>query len=242
MTTPLGGVPSVALRPGCRAFLRAQRVDRISSVPRFQGSVRWMSVPTLPHLNGPRARGFACKPLQHEACASSLSHAHSLAQQPTRSSAYTVPGRARDSHPHSLKRAHPSPTPASCPTQPSLPITPGFYHVLHGHVQKRPRMWHSSAAPTHAAVGTFCFPGSKSRQRKTYPQVLRHSARKEPNMPHSSPFLNRNLARLAFNNIHPSNPLRDALRPIMRRTNDLFRMRAIQYACPNKPFSFHGVL
>ena len=143
---------------------RAPNLDRISSVPHFQGSVRWMSVPTLPHLNGPRARGFACKPLQHEACASSLSHAHSLAQQPTRSSAYTVPGRARDSHPHSLKRARSSPTPASCPTQPSLPITPEFYHDSYTHAQKRPR--HSSAAPTHAAVGTFCFPRSKSRQRK----------------------------------------------------------------------------
>lgn len=201
-----------------------------------------MSVPTLPHLNGPRARGFTCKPLQHKTCASSLSHARSLTQRPTRSSAYTVPGRARDSHPHSLKRAHPSPTPAPYPAQPSLPITPEFYHVLHEHVQKRPRMWHSSAAPTHVAVGTFCFPQVKEPSAQTYPQVLRHSARKEPNMPHSSPFLNRNLARLAFNNIHPSNPLRDALRPIMRRTNDPFRMRAIQYTYPNKPFSFRGVL
>ena len=128
--------------------------------------MRWMSVPTLPRLNGPRARGFTCKPLRYEACASSLSHARSITQQPARPSAYTVPGRARDSHPHSLKRARSSPTPASCPTQPSLPITPGFYHDSHAHVQKRPRMWHSSAAPTHAAVGTFCFPGSKSRQRK----------------------------------------------------------------------------
>ena len=125
-----------------------------------------MSVPTLPHLNGPRARGFTCKLLQHKTCASSLSHARSLTQRPTRSSAYTVPGRAQDSHPHSLKRARSSPTPAPYPAQPSLPITPEFYHVLHEHVQKRPRMWHSSAAPTHAAVGTFCFPRSKSRQRK----------------------------------------------------------------------------
>ena len=125
-----------------------------------------MSIPTSPHLNGPRARGFTCKPLQHKTCASSLSHARSLTQRPTRPSAYTVPGRAQDFHPHSLKRAHSSLTPASCPTQPSLPITLRFYHVLHGHVQKRLRMWHSSAAPTHAAVGTFCFPRSKSRQRK----------------------------------------------------------------------------
>lgn len=124
-----------------------------------------MSIPTSPHLNGPRARGFACKPLQHEACTSSLSHAHSLAQQPTRSSAYTVPGRAQDSHPHSLKRARSSPTPASCPTQPSLPITPGFYHDSYTHAQKRPRMWHSSAASNHTYAHAFCFPRSKSRWR-----------------------------------------------------------------------------
>ena len=104
-----------------------------------------MSVPTLPHLNGPRARGFTCKPLQHKTCASSLSHARSLTQRPTRPSAYTVPGRAQDSHPHSLKRARSSLTPASCPTQPSLPITPGFYHDSYTHAQKHPRMWHSSA-------------------------------------------------------------------------------------------------
>ena len=119
---------------------------RISSVPRFQGSVRWMSVPTLPHLNGPRARGFTYKPLQHGARAPSLSHTRSLTQRPTRPSAYTVPGRAQDSHPHSLKRARSSLTPAPCPTQPSLPITPGFYHDSYTHAQKHPRMWHSSAA------------------------------------------------------------------------------------------------
>lgn len=54
-------------------------------------------------------------------------------------------------------------------------------------------------------------------------------------MPHSSPFLNRNLARLAFNNIHPSNPLRDARLPTMSRSNGPFRRRAIQYACPEYP-------
>ena len=107
--------------------------------------MRWMSVPTLPHLNGPRARSFTCKPLQHKTCASSLSHARSLTQRPTRPSAYTVPGRAQDSHPHSLKRTRSSLTPASCPTQPSLPITPGFYHDSYTHAQKHPRMWHSSA-------------------------------------------------------------------------------------------------
>ena len=148
---------------GLRAFLRAQRVDRISSVPHFQGSVRWMSIPTSPHLNGPRARGFTCKPLQHKTCASSLSHARSLTQRPTRSSAYTVPGRARDSHPHSLKRAHPSPTPAPYPAQPSLPITPEFYHDSYTHAQKHPRMWHSSAASNHTYAHAFCFPRSKSR-------------------------------------------------------------------------------
>lgn len=122
-----------------------------------------MSVPTLPHLNGPRARGFTCKPLQHKTCASSLSHARSLTQRPTRPSAYTVPGRAQDSHPHSLKRARSSPTPASCPTQPSLPITPGFYHDSYTHAQKHPRMWHSSAASNHTYAHAFCFPRSKSR-------------------------------------------------------------------------------
>ena len=123
--------------------------------------MRWMSIPTLPRLNGPRARGFACKPLRYVACASSLSHARSTTQQPARPSAYTVPGRARDFHPHSLKRARSSPTPASCPTQPSLPITPGFYHDSHAHVQKRPRMWHSSAVSTYAAVDIFHSPSQR---------------------------------------------------------------------------------
>lgn len=130
-----------------------------------------MSVPTLPHLNGPRARGFTCKPLRYEAYASSLSHARSTTQQPARPSAYTVPGRARDSHPHSLKRARSSPTPASCPTQPSLPITPGFYHDSHAHVQKRPRMWHSSAALNNTAPISSYFPRSKSRQCRHFREL-----------------------------------------------------------------------
>ena len=161
-----------------------------------------MSVPTLPHLNGPRARGFACKPLRYEACASSLSHARSITQQPARPSAYTVPGRARDFHPHSLKRARSSPTPASCPTQPSLPITPGFYHDSHAHVQKRPRMWHSSAVSTYAAVDIFHFPS----QRAVSADISASSAtqcQKRANMPHSSPFLYKSLDQLASNNIHP---------------------------------------
>ena len=112
-------------------------------------------------LERPACPRFCLQPLQR---APSLSHARSLTQQPTRSSAYTVPGRARGSHPHSLKRARPSPTPAPCSTQPSMPIIPEFYHVLHRHVQKHPRMWHSSAAPTYATVDAFCFPRSKSRQ------------------------------------------------------------------------------
>ena len=141
---------------------RAPNLVRISSVPHFQGSMRWMSVPTLPHLNGPRARGFTCKPLQHEIRTSSLSRARSLTQRPTRPSAYTVPGRARDCHPHSLKPARPSRTPAPCPTQPSLPITPEFYHVSHVHVQKRPRMWHSSAASNCTAADTHYFPRSEA--------------------------------------------------------------------------------
>ena len=155
-------------RPSRRGLLckrhRAPNLVRISSVPHFQGSVRWMSVPTLPRLNGPRARGFTCKPLQHEIRTSSLSRARSLTQRPTRPSAYTVPGRAQDSHPHSLKPARPSRTPAPCPTQPSLPITSGFYHDSHAHAQKHPRMWHSSAASNSTAPISSYFPRSKARQ------------------------------------------------------------------------------
>ncbi len=36
----------------------ARNLVRTSSVPRFQGLVRWMSIPTLPHLDGPRARSL----------------------------------------------------------------------------------------------------------------------------------------------------------------------------------------
>ena len=60
-------------------------------------------------------------------------------------------------------------------------------------------------------------------------------------MPHSSPFLNRNLARLAFNNIHPSNPLRDALRPIMRRTNDPFQRRASNMFAQSIPYALRAI-
>ena len=190
-----------------------------------------MSVPTLPRLNGPRARGFTCKPLRYEAYASSLSHARSIAQQPARPSAYTVPGRARDFHPHSLKRARSSPTPASCPTQPSLPITPEFYHDSHAHVQKRPRMWHSSAAPTYAAVDIFHFPRSKSRQCRHFSRAPRHSARKEPNMPHSSPFLYKSLDQLASNNIHPRS-LSSTRRFQQCSAQATLLMRGIQYGPP----------
>lgn len=38
---------------------------------------------------------------------------------------------------------------------------------------------------------------------RPHPSPLRHSARKEPNMPHSSPFLYKSLDQLASNNIHP---------------------------------------
>ena len=190
-----------------------------------------MSIPTLPHLNGPRARGFTCKPLRYEAYASSLSHARSIAQQPARPSAYTVPGRARDFHPHSLKRARSSPTPASCPTQPSLPITPEFYHDSHAHVQKRPRMWHSSAALTYAAVDIFHFPRSKSRQCRHFSRAPRHSARKEPNMPHSSPFLYKSLDQLASNNIHPRS-LSSTRRFQQCSAQATPLMRGIQYGPP----------
>ena len=134
-----------------RRFARVRTIRRWSSEPLFQGFVRWMGIPTSPHLNGPHACGGACR----RACAK--------AKPPTRSSAYTVPGRAQDSHPHSLKRARSSPTPASCPTQPSLPITPGFYHDSYMHAQKHPRMWHSSAVSNHTYAHAFCFPRSKSR-------------------------------------------------------------------------------
>lgn len=85
------------------------------------------------------------------------------------------------------------------------------------------------------------FPGQKAGSAATSKPT---TAQRQKRAKHATfePLFKQNLARLAFNNIHPSNPLRDALRPIMRRTNDPFRMRAIQYACPNKPFSFHGVL
>ena len=81
-----------------RRFARVRTIRRWSSEPLFQGFVRWMGIPTSPHLNGPHACGGACR----RACAK--------AKPPTRSSAYTVPGRARDSHPHSPKRPSPFPS------------------------------------------------------------------------------------------------------------------------------------
>ena len=158
MATPLGGVPSVALRRIASVSPRAKSGPNLigTSLPGLSAMDECSDFASLERPACPR---FCL----HEACASSLSHAHSLAQQPTRSSAYTVPGRARDSHPHSLKRAHPSPTPAPYPAQPSLPITPGFYHDSYTHAQKHPRMWHSSAASNHTYAHAFCFPRPKSR-------------------------------------------------------------------------------
>lgn len=48
----------------------------------------------------------------------------------------------------------------------------------------------------------FVFPGQRA-DRRPHPNPLRHSARKEPNMPHSSPFLYKSLDQLASNDIHP---------------------------------------
>ena len=186
-----------------------------------------MSIPTSPHLNGPRARGFTCKPLQHKTCASSLSHARSLTQRPTRPSAYTVPGRAQDSHPHSLKRARSSPTPASCPTQPSLPITPGFYHDSYAHVQKCPRMWHSSAVSTYAAVDIFHFPRPKSRQCRHFRELRDTAPEKSQTCHIRAPFYTKVLIswhptistqeaspqRAASNNVPPKRPF-NARHPI----------------------------
>lgn len=44
---------------------------------------------------------------------------------------------------------------------------------------------------------------AKEPSVQIFPRVPRHSARKEPNMPHSSPFLYKSLDQLASNNIHP---------------------------------------
>ena len=60
-------------------------------------------------------------------------------------------------------------------------------------------------APQHQFTLTltpFVFPGQRAG-RRPHPNPLRHSARKEPNMPHSSPFLYKSLDQLASNNIHP---------------------------------------
>lgn len=77
-------------------YAREQRAD----VHRYLASrafPRWMGIPTLLRLNGPHTCGGACRetaPVQRSRATDS----------PARSSAYTVPGRARDSHPHSPKR------------------------------------------------------------------------------------------------------------------------------------------
>ena len=83
----------------CAAFCaRSDDSPMVIGTSLFQGFVRWMGIPSSPHLNGPHACGGACR----RACAK--------AKPPTRSSAYTVPGRARDSHPHSPKRPSPFPS------------------------------------------------------------------------------------------------------------------------------------
>lgn len=77
-------------------YAREQRAD----VHRYLASrafPRWMGIPTLLRLNGPHTCGGACR----ETAPAQRSRA---TDSPTRSSAYTVPGRAWDSHPHSPKR------------------------------------------------------------------------------------------------------------------------------------------
>lgn len=160
MATPLGGVPSVALRRVASVSPRAKSGPNLigTSLPGLSAMDECSDFASLERPTCPR---FYLQAIA--ICVSPLSYARSLTQRPTRPSAYTVPGRAQDFHPHSLKRARSSPTPASCPTQPSLPITPGFYHDSYMHAQKHPRMWHSSAASNHTYAHAFCFPRSKSR-------------------------------------------------------------------------------
>ena len=121
-------LPGLSAMDECSDFASLERPAR----PRFCSPVAHYSRPeNTPNITA----ATACPKLfRSRNCA-----------RPARPSAYTVPGRAQDFHPHSLKRARSSLTPASCPTQPSLPITPGFYHDSYTHAQKHPRIWHSSA-------------------------------------------------------------------------------------------------
>lgn len=59
--------------------------------------------------------------------------------------------------------------------------------------------------PQHQITLTLTpsFSQVKKPVARPHPSPLRHSARKEPNMPHSSPFLYKSLDQLASNNIHP---------------------------------------
>ena len=190
-----------------------------------------MSIPTLPQLNGPRTRGFARQPHIAHASENTPSITAAIARskpfrsrnctRPARPSAYTVPGRARDFHPHSLKHARSSPTPASCPTQPSLPITPKFYHDSHAHAQKRPRMWHSSAASNSTAVDIFHFPRPKSRQCRHFRELRDTAPEKSQTCHIRAPFYTKVLIswrptastqeaspqRTASNNVPPKRPL-----------------------------------
>lgn len=88
-------------------------------------------------------------------------------------------------------------------------------------------------APQHQFTLTltpFVFPGQRAG-RRPHQNPLRHSARKEPNMPHSSPFLYKSLDQLASNNIHPRS-LSSTRRFQQCSAQATPLMRGIQYGPP----------